>query len=69
MILFLLILLKYSGNANVNGGGLGGGASDIRTSLSDLNSRLVVAGAGAGAGIFNYKLFYQSLYSNNQLRL
>ena len=29
---------------------LGGGATDIRTSLSDLNSRLAVAGGGGGGG-------------------
>ena len=29
---------------------LGGGATDIRTSLNDLNSRLAVAGGGGGGG-------------------
>jgi hypothetical protein len=30
-------------------GGFGGGASDVRTNATDLNSRLVVAGGGGGA--------------------
>lgn len=36
------------GNAGANSGG-GGGATDIRTTLGDLNSRLIVAGGGGGA--------------------
>ena len=49
-----------SGIAGYNGGGSsgmsgygggGGGATDVRTSLSDLFSRLVVAGGGGGAGV------------------
>jgi hypothetical protein len=41
----------YNGGGNVNGPGpSGGGASDIRTDLADLNSRLVVAGGGGGLG-------------------
>jgi len=42
-----------------NGGGMGfkyagggGGASDIRTTIGDLNSRLVVAGGGGGGGYY-----------------
>ena len=42
MILYNIIITKV----NL----LGGGATDIRTSLSDLNSRLAVAGGGGGGG-------------------
>jgi len=34
-------------------GGSGGGSSDVRTSLNDLNSRIIVAGGGAGSGYNN----------------
>lgn len=40
-------------NGGINGGtngGNGGGASDIRTSINDLNSRIIVAGGGGGGG-------------------
>ena len=41
----------YNGGGDVNGPGpSGGGASDIRTGLADLGSRLVVAGGGGGLG-------------------
>jgi hypothetical protein len=41
----------YNGGGDVSGPGpSGGGASDIRTDLADLNSRLVVAGGGGGLG-------------------
>jgi Glycine rich protein len=50
----ILYLFVGCGNG-FNGGGVGyyghgGGASDIRTSLSDLKTRLVVAGGGGGSG-------------------
>ena len=41
----------YNGGGEVNGPGpSGGGASDIRSDLADLGSRLVVAGGGGGLG-------------------
>lgn len=48
-------LYIYSGNSGgYNGGGsgynTGGGASDVRTTFGDLNTRAIVGGGGAGAG-------------------
>jgi Glycine rich protein len=53
------IFYIFVGGANFNGGGMnkgqyvavGGGASDIRTNLGDLTSRLIVAGGGGGGSI------------------
>jgi hypothetical protein len=47
----------YNGGGTASGishGASGGGASDIRTSIADLNSRLVVAGGGGGASAGSY---------------
>ncbi len=38
----------YNGGGGVNFGPSGGGASDVRTDVANLNSRLVVAGGGGG---------------------
>jgi hypothetical protein len=43
-----------SGSAANGGVDGGGGASDVRTSQSDLTSRLLVAGGGGGAGLGAY---------------
>jgi hypothetical protein len=40
----------YDNSGQIQNGGAGGGASDIRTAIGDLNSRLVVAGGGGGGG-------------------
>ena len=42
----------YNGGGGAQRGntGTGGGATDIRTSQSDLSSRILVAGGGGGAG-------------------
>jgi|GEM_PF-2234694 len=49
--------LDYNRTAAFNGGGRcgwyaggGGGASDVRTAVGDLNTRIIVAGGGGGAG-------------------
>jgi hypothetical protein len=47
----------YNGGGTASGishGASGGGATDIRTSIADLNSRLVVAGGGGGASAGSY---------------
>ncbi|HCP47795.1 MAG TPA: hypothetical protein DIU15_17270, partial [Deltaproteobacteria bacterium] len=41
----------YNGGGNgTRGGSAGGGATDVRTTIGDLNSRILVAGGGGGCG-------------------